>query len=164
MSSSRGADPSPVRVRGGSLVRDGRAVGVLVEMTRRVALLILVLLASVCAPASSDNASVQRAFAERRSNVEVTAAGTVTRVLADETGLSGTHQRFVILLVGSSQTVLVDNNVSIGRRAPVGLSDEVVAHGEYVWNEQGGLIHFTHHDPAGTHEGGWIELRGIRYE
>jgi hypothetical protein len=25
------------------------------------------------------------------------------------------------------------------------------------------LIHFTHHDPAHTHEGGWIELKGVRY-
>jgi len=42
--------------------------------------------------------------------------------------------------------------------------DSVIVHGEYVWNDEGGLIHFTHHDPAPAHEGGWIELRGVRYQ
>jgi len=29
-----------------------------------------------------------------------------------------------------------------------------MVHGEHVWNDQGGLIHFTHHDPPPAHEGG----------
>ena len=40
----------------------------------------------------------------------------------------------------------------------------VLVHGEYVWNTQGGLIHFTHHDPQGTHEGGYIEDNGKTYD
>ena len=60
--------------------------------------------------------------------------------------------------------MLVDNNVTIGRRAPVAPNDNVIVHGEYVWNDQGGLIHFTHHGPAPGHEGGWIELNGVRYQ
>ena len=129
---------------------------------RRLA--IALLLAVSCAATASDNASVQRDYAERRSQVEVTAQGVVTRVLADESGPSGTHQRFIIRLAGAAQTVLVDNNVTIGQRAPVAPGDDVIVHGEYVWNDQGGLIHFTHHDPAPAHEGGWIELRGMRYQ
>ncbi len=106
---------------------------------------------------------MQRAFAEHRSGIEVTAEGAVTRVLPDDTGPSGTHQRFVIRLAGAAQTVLVENNIDIGKRVPIAVGDDVVAHGEYVWNDQGGLIHFTHHDPAHTHEDGWIELKGVRY-
>lgn len=37
-------------------------------------------------------------------------------------------------------------------------------HGEYVWNSKGGLIHFTHHDPQRTHEGGYIEDNGTTYQ
>jgi len=129
---------------------------------RRVGIALLLVVS--CAPAAPDNASVQRDYAERRSLVEVTAEGVVTSVLADESGASGAHQRFIIRLAGASQTVLVDNNVTIGQRAPVALGDDVIVHGEYVWNDQGGLIHFTHHDPAPAHEGGWIELHGMRYQ
>ena len=100
----------------------------------------------------------------RKPLVEVTAEGVVTSVLTDESGPSGMHQRFIIRLAEGSQTVLVDNNVTIGQRAPVAPGDDVVVHGEYVWNDQGGLIHFTHHDPAPAHEGGWIELHGMRYQ
>jgi len=130
---------------------------------REIALLLLI--APACMPAvAPDNAAVARAFAEHRSTVQVTAQGVVTSVLSDDDGPSGVHQRFIIRLAGSTQTVLVDNNVTIGKRAPVVQSNDVLVHGEYVWNEQGGLIHFTHHDPARTHEGGWIELHGVRYQ
>ena len=54
--------------------------------------------------------------------------------------------------------------MTIGRRAPVVDGNEVLVHGEYVWNDQGGLIHFTHHDPDRSHEGGWIEVGGVRYQ
>ena len=109
------------------------------------------------------NAAVERAYAQHLSGVEVTAQGTVTRILADDTGPSGTHQRFIVRVGGSTQTLLIDNNVDIGKRVPVATADELTIHGEYVWNDQGGLVHFTHHDPAHTHEDGWIEAKGIRY-
>ena len=125
---------------------------------------LVLLFGPACAPATADNAAVERDYAERRSTVEVTAEGVVTNVLADDSGPSGTHQRFIIRLAGSTQTVLVDNNVTIGQRAPVSPGNDVIVHGEYVWNDQGGLIHFTHHDPAPAHEGGWIELKGERYQ
>jgi len=131
---------------------------------RRVSIALLLLLGPACAPATPDNAAVARDYAEHRSTVEVTAEGAVTSVLADDSGPSGTHQRFIIRLTGATQTVLVDNNVTIGRRVPVAPDDEVIVHGEYIWNDQGGLIHYTHHDPAPAHEGGWIEFKGVRYQ
>jgi len=134
------------------------------QRMRRFGMAFLLLLGPACAPATADNAAVERDYAEKRSTVEVTADGVVTRVLADDSGPSGAHQRFIIRLAGSTQTVLVDNNVTIGQRAPVMPGDNVIVHGEYVWNDQGGLIHFTHHDPAPAHEGGWIELKGERYQ
>ena len=134
------------------------------QRVRRFGIVLLLLLSPACAPPTSDNAAVERDYAEKRSTVEVTAEGVVTSVLEDDSGPSGIHQRFIIRLAGSRQTVLVDNNVTIGQRAPVLPGNDVFVHGEYVWNEQGGLIHFTHHDPAHTHEGGWIELSGVRYQ
>src|SRR6185436_6400172 len=115
-------------------------------------------------PTTPDNAAVERAYAEKRSTIQVTAQGVVTRVLEDDSGPAGVHQRFIIRLAGSTQTVLVENNVTIGQRAPVVEDKDVLVRGEYVWNDQGGLIHFTHHDPDRSHEGGWIEVGGVRYQ
>jgi hypothetical protein len=129
------------------------------------AIALFLLIAPACMPtAPADNAAVERAYAEHRSTIQVTAQGVVTRVLEDDSGPPTVHQRFIIRLAGSTQTVMVDNNVTIGQRAPVLQGNDVLVHGEYVWNDQGGLIHFTHHDPAHTHEGGWIELAGVRYQ
>ncbi|MDE3112955.1 MAG: DUF3465 domain-containing protein [Chloroflexota bacterium] len=136
----------------------------LVAARRRAIVVCVVALATVCGPTATGNAGVEQAFAQRRSNVEVTATGRVERLLADERGASGMHQRFIVTLDGATQTVLVDNNVTIGERAPLAAGDAATIHGEYVWNAEGGLIHFTHHDPEHTHEGGWIEVRGTRYQ
>ena len=127
------------------------------------ALVFVAILATACGVVVTGNATVERAFAQHLSGVEVTVEGVATRLLADDTGPSGTHQRFIVQVKGSSQTLLIDNNVDIGKRAPVAVGDDLVLHGEYVWNDQGGLIHFTHHDPAHTHEDGWIDVKGIRY-
>ncbi|TMC74619.1 MAG: DUF3465 domain-containing protein [Chloroflexi bacterium] len=133
-------------------------------VTARSFLLLALLIAPACTPPTPDNAAVERAFAEHRSQLEITAEGSVTQVLTDDNGPAGTHQRFIVRLTSSTQTVLIDNNVSIGRRVPVAPGDAVIVHGEYVWNQQGGLVHFTHHDPAHTHESGWIERAGTRYD
>ena len=121
--------------------------------------------AATAGPATTpDNAAVASAFAGHRSNLEVTASGAVEQLLSDETSETGTHQRFILRLEGVTQTLLITNNVSIGRRVPVVVGDAIVVHGEYVWNDQGGLVHFTHHDPQRSHEGGWIERQGVRYD
>jgi len=133
-------------------------------VTARSCLLLALLVAPACARPTPDNAVVERAFTEHRSQLEVTAEGSVTQVLTDDNGPAGTHQRFIVRLARSTQTLLIDNNVSIGRRVPVVAGDAVIVHGEYVWNQQGGLVHFTHHDPAHTHENGWIERDGTRYD
>ena len=94
----------------------------------------------------------------------MTADATVVRLLADSTSSAGTHERFIIKLSSGDLTIEVEHNISIAARAPVKEGDHVIVHGEYIWNSQGGLIHFTHHDPQGTHEGGYIQAGGTTYD
>jgi hypothetical protein len=105
--------------------------------------------------------AVLDAFRARRSGVEVEATGVVTRPLPDD--LEGSkHQRF-ILRVGD-QTVLVAHNIDLAPRVPVSEGDTVQLRGEYEWNQLGGVIHWTHRDPAGRHPAGWIRIRGRLYQ
>lgn len=110
-------------------------------------------------PASS---GIEQLFAERRSDVVVRAAGSVARVLADDNDGSR-HQRFIVELP-SGLTVLVAHNIDLAPRVPLRRGDRVEVKGEYEWNERGGVLHWTHHDPRGRHEGGWIRHDGDTYE
>ena len=94
----------------------------------------------------------------------MTASGTVDRVLADQNGPSGPHERFIVALSDAGATVLIEHNLSLAPRVPVSVGQPVVVHGEYIWNAQGGLIHFTHRDPDGRHEGGYVLFAGKRYD
>ncbi|MCA9751737.1 MAG: DUF3465 domain-containing protein, partial [Gemmatimonadetes bacterium] len=42
--------------------------------------------------------------------------------------------------------------------------DPISLRGQYEWNDRGGVVHWTHHDPQGRHPGGWIEHAGKRVE
>ena len=113
--------------------------------------------------AVGDDSQIGRAFKNRTSNVQVEGAGIVTRILADD--LAGSrHQRFIVRLA-SGQTVLIVHNVDIAPRvAGLQEGDSVRFYGEYVWNEKGGMVHWTHHDPEGRHVSGWIKHKGRTYQ
>lgn len=102
------------------------------------------------------------AFKAKRSNFFAEAEGVVKAVLPDDT--AGTpHQRFILELPGG-HTVMISHNLAIAERVPVRLADTVRFRGEYEWNEQGGIIHWTHRDPDGRMRGGWIEFAGKTYK
>ena len=127
------------------------------------AVLGLALLAA-CGSPQPDDAAIVADFQQHRSSVEVTADATVVRLLEERSSSTGTHERFIIKLTAGDLTIEVEHNISIGRRAPVRVGDHVIVHGEYIWNPQGGVIHFTHHDPEGRHEAGYIIDNGTTYD
>jgi hypothetical protein len=104
-----------------------------------------------------------RAFADRARGRMLTVHGTVTRLLADDDEGSP-HQRFVIR-TPSGQTLLVTHNLDRAARLNgLRVNDAVSVHGEYEWNAQGGLMHWTHDDANGQHPAGYIEWKGRRYQ
>lgn len=104
-----------------------------------------------------------RAYEEQRSDLQVQGRGVVAHVLPDDTQGSR-HQRFILRLA-SGQTVLVAHNIDLAPRIDsLREGDPVEFYGEYEWNAKGGVLHWTHHDPGGRHEGGWLKHEGITYE
>ena len=109
------------------------------------------------------DAGLERAFAERAGGVEVEGQGTVSRLLTDDTD-GARHQRFVVRLA-SGQTLLITHNIDIAPRVgSLQVGDTVSFKGEYEWNTQGGIVHWTHHDPTGSHVTGWIRHNGRTYQ
>ena len=72
------------------------------------------------------------------------------------------HQRFVLRLA-SGQTLLIAHNLDIADRAPVGVGDRVGFRGVYEWNREGGVVHWTHHDPQGGEDNGYLRFRDRIY-
>ena len=112
---------------------------------------------------SNGGETISHAFEQHESNVQVEGEGVVSRILPDDT--SGiTHQRFIVRF-SSGQTVLIDYNTDIAPRIEdINVGDTVSFAGEYIWNQQGGLVHWTHHDPAGRHPSGWVRHNGRIYQ
>ena len=113
--------------------------------------------------ANTEDAIIARLYQEKRSNVQVRGQGVVVRMLPDDNE-GDRHQRFIIQL-DNGQTLLIAHNIDIAPRVG-GLKegDTVSFLGVYEYNEEGGTVHWTHHDPDGTEPGGWLEVAGKRYE
>jgi len=123
---------------------------------------------AACGQASGDaaNGAVYQAWAQHRSRVEVTASGSVARILGTRSGPSGNHEGFLVHLRGAEGhglTVRVEDNVDITGPIPLKTGDEVEVRGEYVYDQRGGLIHYTHLDPRGRHPGGYVRVGKIVY-
>jgi Protein of unknown function (DUF3465) len=97
------------------------------------------------------------------AGAQVHGSGVVTRILADD--LEGSrHQRF-ILRMQDGRTLLIAHNIDVAPRIPSLLEgDSVEFYGVFETNDRGGVIHWTHHDPAGRHVDGWLKHAGKKYQ
>ncbi len=113
---------------------------------------------------SQDSGAIlQNAFETRTSNLQVNGQGVVIKILPDDRKGSR-HQKFLVKLK-SGQTLLISHNIDLAPRInKLQTGDNISFYGEYEWNPKGGLIHWTHHDPAGRHITGWIKHNGSTYQ
>lgn len=111
----------------------------------------------------ADNQALFALMAYKRSGEMVAGYGVVQKVLKDDNDGSR-HQRF-ILDVGQGKTLLVAHNIDLAPRvANLKEGDTVRFFGQYETNHRDGVLHWTHHDPAGRHAHGWLEHQGKRYQ
>lgn len=111
----------------------------------------------------SVDASLRNAYVNGKSDVQIQGSGVVVKVLPDDRqGLP--HQKF-ILQTSVNHTVLVAHNIGVSERLS-GLKegDTVDFYGEYEWNPQGGVIHWTHRDTEEHHINGWLKYNGKTYQ
>lgn len=102
------------------------------------------------------DSALTAAIESRARDVPVEGEGLVVKLLRDDNNGSR-HQKF-LLRVPSGQVLLVAHNIDLAPRIDtLHEGDKVSFSGEYIWNEKGGVVHWTHHDPSGNHPGGWLK-------
>jgi hypothetical protein len=121
-------------------------------------------LAACTATPSPNDAALCAAYAGGRSGVEVVADGTVTRVLGIQQGRVSPHEGFLFRLAsGCSVVVRVEVNTDFTGPIPLTGGERVVVKGEYEYYPRGGVIHWTHRDPRGRHDNGYVEAGDRSY-
>ncbi|HEY2554650.1 MAG TPA: DUF3465 domain-containing protein [Candidatus Cybelea sp.] len=136
-------------------------------MRRRAAVAALLAAGTLSACSTTqnpDDAAVCAAYAAHRSGVEVVAGGTVSRSLGVRAGRSSPHEGFLLRLdSGCSLVVRIEANTDFTGTIALSPGERVAVKGEYEYYPLGGVIHWTHRDPRGHHENGYIAAGGATY-
>lgn len=102
-------------------------------------------------------------YQERHHQRQISDSGQVIKLLKDD-NKGSRHQRFLLRL-SNGQTLLVAHNIDLAPYlTQLKVGDTVSFAGEYIWNDKGGVLHWTHHDPKGRHPGGWLKHNGQLYQ
>lgn len=165
-----------LRIFGGALDRLSKAMAFAAAPQAagtgwRLRLMVLAMVTGVAACAGggggAGNAAVYDAWRYQRSRVEVTADGSVARILGTRRGPSGLHEGFLLHLAGSAGrglTVRVESNIDLTGPIPLRSGEAAEIRGEYIFDPRGGLIHYTHLDPRGRHAAGYVRVDGRIYQ
>jgi hypothetical protein len=106
---------------------------------------------------------IENAYRNNATSLPVMESGTVSRILPDD-NQGSRHQRFIVSLA-SGHTVLIAHNIDIAPRINnLREGDQIVFSGKYEWNDKGGVVHWTHHDPSGRYGGGYLQHNGMTYQ
>lgn len=99
-------------------------------------------------------------------HTEIMLDGTVQRVLGVRRGRSGRHEGFylepIVPQSGRMPAVKVEDNIDITGMVPLQRGDRVQLKGQYECND--GVVHWTHHDPSGRHDAGYLRVNGQIYQ
>ena len=141
------------------------------QTLRRLAGVAILAVLAGCVDAGSNNHAVSGASLvckfhdAHQSHQEVTVSGTIVRILGTRVGRSGTHEGFLLKFESDCPlTVRIETNTDLTGPVPISAGEHVTLKGEYEYYPIGGVIHWTHHDPRGRHEGGYVEADGKIYQ
>lgn len=126
-------------------------------------LLLIVLALFTIEGFASTSQSPLSAYQAKASDIQVRGIGVVVKILPDDNDGSR-HQKFILKLA-TGHTILIAHNIDLALKVKtINTGDTIEFYGEYEWNSKGGVVYWTHHDPNGRHQGGWLKHKGTLYE
>lgn len=135
----------------------------------KIALAAAALVFSGCAGARNLHDALATCASNPDTHVEVyVPSATVVRVLGEKRGRSGVHEGFIVayhpevMATATYRTLRVEDNVDITGPIPLQRGDVVSLLGQLECDDN--VIHWTHHDPRGRHQSGYIKVNGRLYE
>ena len=106
---------------------------------------------------------IKQLFERQLNDVQVAGMGVIEKFLTDDNE-GARHQRFIIR-ISNGHTLLMTHNVDIAPRLEeILIGDKIEFYGEYFYNDQGGGIHWTHHDKNKNHIDGYLWHNGTLYQ
>lgn len=113
-------------------------------------------------PGSGEDAEIVKAVEKRRRVDFVEGRGmVVTKLLPDDrNGLE--HQKWMVRLSNGTSMQAV-YNLDMCERVPLKVGDVVSMGGQFVWTNQGALLHWLHYDPRQNRPDGYVEVNGKVY-
>lgn len=114
-----------------------------------------------------NNALIYQLYQQHNPTIkrQVLGCGTIIKVLKDDNNGSR-HQKFLVKIDGYPRiTVLIAHNIDLAPRVKDVQADTPIRfYGEYIYNDKGGVVHWTHRDPASRHQDGWLFYQGQTYQ
>lgn len=86
---------------------------------------------------------------------------TVTDVLPDDT-FGSRHQKWVVTLANGRNVAGV-YNIDVTPRLPLKIGDVIGMGGQFIYDRDGGLMHWLHEDSRGHRQNGYVEINSVRY-
>lgn len=111
---------------------------------------------------TADESAIRALIDSQTSGEMVELHAEIVKLLPDDN--EGSRHQRLLLKLQTGGTMLVAHNIDLAERIPAEQGDWITVYGQYEWNDRGGVLHWTHHDPKNWREGGWIEHAGVRYE
>ncbi|WP_413288487.1 DUF3465 domain-containing protein [Bdellovibrio sp. HCB337] len=112
-------------------------------------------------PNAEDKEIVKAVEKRRRADFVEGRGMVVVKLLPDDrNGLQ--HQKWVVRLSNGTQMQAV-YNLDLCEYVPLKVGDVIAMGGQFVWTNQGALLHWLHYDPRERRPDGYVELNGKVY-
>jgi hypothetical protein len=106
-------------------------------------------------------ALIQAQETHRGANFIEVADVTVTQLLPDDT-FGSKHQKWIVQLANGGEVACV-YNIDVTPRIPLRVGDIISLGGQFIYDRNGGLLHWLHEDGRAHRPNGYVEHQGVRY-